>query len=113
MKTFQQKLFTSKRTRRLDRLGLGDKEHAFAIQDAVGKSETGTLPHSAENLHAWLKTLGERYGARPVALAIEASRGAVIHALLEYPCYDLSHQPDHQCSLPQCLHTFRSQGRFA
>jgi transposase len=66
-------------------LDWGDKEHAFAIQDAAGTSETGTLPHSAENLHAWLKALGERFGARPVALAIEASRGAVIHALLEYP----------------------------
>ena len=39
-------------------LDWGDKEHAFAIQDAAGASETGTLPHSAENLHAWLKTLG-------------------------------------------------------
>ena len=66
-------------------LDWGDKEHAFAIEDADGKCETGTLLHSAENLHVWLKTLGERYGARPVALAIEASRGAVIHALLEYP----------------------------
>jgi transposase len=66
-------------------LDWGDKEHAFAIQDAAGASETGTLSHSAENLHIWLKTLGERFGARPIALAIEASRGAVIHALLEYP----------------------------
>jgi transposase len=66
-------------------LDWGDKEHAFAIQDTAGKSEDGTLPHSAENLHNWLQKLGERYGARPVALAVEASRGAVIHALLEYP----------------------------
>jgi transposase len=66
-------------------LDWGDKEHAFAIQDAAGKSEAGTLPHSAENLHRWLQSLGERYAGRPVALAIEASRGAVIHALLEYP----------------------------
>jgi transposase len=66
-------------------LDWGDKEHAFAIQDAVGKSEAGTLAHSAENLHRWLQKLGERYGAGPVALAIEASRGALIHALLEYP----------------------------
>jgi transposase len=66
-------------------LDWGDKEHAFAIQDAAGKSETGTLPHSAENLHNWLQSLGERYGGHPVSLAIEASRGAVIHALLAYP----------------------------
>src|SRR5436305_1958201 len=85
MKTFQDN--SSLQTLPAAWIGLdwGDKEHAFAIQDGAGKSETGTLPHSAENLHAWLKTLGERYGARPVALAIEASRGAVIHALLEYP----------------------------
>lgn len=66
-------------------LDWGDKEHAFAIQDTAGKSEEGTLPHTAENLHNWLQGLGKRYGARPVALAIEASRGAVIHALLEHP----------------------------
>src|SRR5579872_2820380 len=66
-------------------LDWGDKEHACAIQDAVGKSEEGTLPHTAEALHHWLQNLGQRYGARPVALAIEASRGSVIYALLEYP----------------------------
>src|SRR5215469_6397355 len=53
-------------------LDWGDKEHAFAIQDTAGKSEEGTLTHSAENLHNWLQGLRERYGARPVALAIEA-----------------------------------------
>ena len=66
-------------------LDWGDKEHAFALHDSSGKSEAGTLTHSAENLHQWLKDLGERYGGRSVALAIEASRGALIHALLEYP----------------------------
>jgi transposase len=65
-------------------LDWGDKEHAFALHDSGGKSEDGTLTHSAENLHQWLKELGERYGGHTVALAIEASRGAVIHALLEY-----------------------------
>jgi transposase len=65
-------------------LDWGDKEHAFAIEEADGKSEAGTLPHSAETLHEWLENLGQRYGGRPVALAIEASRGAVIHALLQH-----------------------------
>ena len=66
-------------------LDWGDKEHAFALHDASGKSEAGTLAHSAENLHQWLNDLGQRYAGGTVALAIEASRGAVIHALLEYP----------------------------
>lgn len=68
-------------------LGLdwGDKEHAFALQDRTGKSEFGTLPSHPDQLHEWLSTLGQRYGGRTIALAIEASRGAVVHALLEYP----------------------------
>lgn len=65
-------------------LDWGDKSHAFALFDPSGRMEEGTLSHSAENLHAWLKALGQRYGGKTVALAIEASRGAVIHALLEY-----------------------------
>jgi len=63
----------------------GDKEHAFALLDQTGKQERAKLEHTAENLHCWLKEIGQRYGGRPVALAIEASRGAVIHALVHYP----------------------------
>jgi transposase len=66
-------------------LDWGDEKHAFALQDRSGNSETSVLEHSAENLHQWLGQIGTRYGSRPVALAIEASRGAVIHALLQYP----------------------------
>lgn len=66
-------------------LDWGDKTHAFAWFDPCGRMKEGTISHSAENLHAWLKALGQCYGGRTVALAIEASRGAVIHALLEYP----------------------------
>jgi transposase len=65
-------------------LDWGDKEHAFVLQDRSGYRERDKLQHSAENLHEWLRKIGERYGGRPVVLAIEASRGAVIHALLQY-----------------------------
>jgi transposase len=66
-------------------LDWGHQTHAFALQDPTGQREEGTLPHSAESLHHWLRALAERFGGRPVALAIEASRGAVIHALVQYP----------------------------
>ncbi len=66
-------------------LDWGDQQHAFALQDRNGTSESGTITHSAETLHPWLGQLAQRYGGRPVALAIEASRGAVVHALLQYP----------------------------
>jgi hypothetical protein len=65
-------------------LDWGNQQHAFALQDRSGHGERGLLVHSSENLHQWLQDIGRRYGGRPVALAIEASRGAVIHALLNY-----------------------------
>jgi transposase len=70
-------------------LDWGDKKHSFALQDRYGQSEEGTLDHSSENLHQWLKSLGQRTGQRPVRLAIETSRGAVIHALLQYPWLEI------------------------
>ena len=35
-------------------------------------------------LHGWVAQLRERFGGRPVGLAIEQRRGAVIHALMQY-----------------------------
>jgi transposase len=69
-------------------LGLdwGDAAHALALHDpASGQTESATLTHSAETLHAWLDQLQARFGGRPVALAIEGTRGALFPALLERP----------------------------
>ena len=66
-------------------LDWGHRTHAFALHQRGGQPEEGTLEHSAESLHAWLRTLEKRWGGRPVALGIETSRGAIIHALLQYP----------------------------
>lgn len=66
-------------------LDWGDRTHAFAWQDDQGQAQEGTLAHTAEALHQWLHQLAQRFGGRPVALALEASRGAVMAALLEYP----------------------------
>jgi transposase len=63
----------------------GHRTHAFVLQDRSGPPTEGTLPHSAESLHTWLRDLEKRFGGCPVALAIESSRGAVIHALVQYP----------------------------
>lgn len=69
-------------------LGLdwGDKEHAFCLFVSGGsKPETGKLAHSAETLHRWFKELEARFGGRPVALAVESNRGALLHVLAQYP----------------------------
>lgn len=67
-------------------LDWGDRSHALALFDpATTQTESDTLTHSAENLHQWLDQLEQRFGARPVALAIEGTRGAIFPVLLERP----------------------------
>lgn len=72
-------------------LGLdwGDQQHSYALQEPGGAVQTGTLEHSAENLHHWLKQLEQRFGGQPVRLALETSRGAVVTALLAYPWLEI------------------------
>jgi transposase len=60
-------------------------KHAFALQCAgATKRETGTLEQKPEIIGAWVSQLRERFGGRQVAVAVEQSRGALIHALLAY-----------------------------
>lgn len=62
----------------------GDKEHAFCLSTPDGGMEKGKLTHTPESLHAWFKKLGERLGGQPVALALEANRGALLNVLAQY-----------------------------
>jgi len=67
-------------------LDWGDSQHALAILDcSSGKTESSALEHSAENVHAWLKTLETRFGSKPVAIALETSKGPLIHMFLDVP----------------------------
>ena len=73
-------------------LGLdwGDKEHAFALRMTAADSiETGTIAATAEALHAWLDALEQRCGGRKIALAVEAGRNALLHALAEHPALEI------------------------
>lgn len=89
-------------------LDWGHRSHAFALQDASGHQEEGLVEHSAESLHHWLGQLAERFGSRPVALAIEATRGAVIHALVQYPW--LTIYPIHPATSARYRHAFTPSG---
>jgi len=70
-------------------LGLdwGDQEHAIALRSSGASSpvENTVLKHSPEILHAWLEKLGQRFNHQAVAVAVEASKGAIVAALLEHP----------------------------
>jgi len=62
-----------------------DEKHAFALQcSAAAKKETGTLEQKPELIGAWVAQLRERFGGRLIAVGVEQSRGALIHALLAY-----------------------------
>ena len=66
-------------------LDWGDQRPAVQIQAAAGgpvdQSELEQRPHV---LHGWVAQLRERFGGRPVGIAIEQRRGAVIHARMQY-----------------------------
>ncbi|HEV7402697.1 MAG TPA: transposase, partial [Chthoniobacteraceae bacterium] len=67
-------------------LDWGDQRHAIALwARATGQVETRELPHSAESVHAWLDQLKIRFGGERVGVAVEASKGAIVAALLEPP----------------------------
>ncbi len=61
----------------------GDRRHAFAIQDCSGQKWIGSLDHSPEHLHRWLKELGQKY--RSVFLAIEGTPAPVMAVMVQYP----------------------------
>lgn len=62
-----------------------DEKHAFTLQAAGQKQkESGTLEQKPELIGAWVASLRERFGGRAIAVAVEQSRGPLIHALLSY-----------------------------
>ncbi|HOY03585.1 MAG: IS110 family transposase [Opitutaceae bacterium] len=66
-------------------LDWGDTTHSFAWQKTDdAKRHGGSLPATPEALHEWLGQLREACGGRRVALAIEAGRNGLLHALFEH-----------------------------
>jgi transposase len=87
----------------------GDQSHAIAIASAGQTTATAvTLEHSAESLHRWLDQLEQQYEGRPIALAIEASKGAVVYALLERPWITI--YPIHPATSTRHRTMFRPSG---
>ena len=66
-------------------LDWGDQHHAVQLQAvAGGPVERLKLEQRPDVLHAWAAQLRQRFGGRPVGIAIEQCKGAVIHALMQY-----------------------------
>ena len=66
-------------------LDWGDRRHAVAVQPAAGGPvEHVELEQRPPILHGWVAELRRRFKGRPVAIAIEQRKGAVMHALMQY-----------------------------
>jgi len=66
-------------------LDWGSEKHSVAIKaNGSCEIERYVLKQTPEELHGWVIRLRDRFGGLPVAVAIEQTKGAVIHALLGY-----------------------------
>jgi transposase len=86
-----------------------DAKHAFSLQVAgQTKKETGTLEQKPEVIALWINQLRERFGGQPVAVAVEQSRGALIHALLSHDFIVI--YPLHPVMVARFREAFKSSG---
>jgi transposase len=64
-------------------LDWGSEEHAIAVKPAGSNEiERSILKQTPEDLHNWILKLRNKFDGRLIAIAIEQTKGAVIHALL-------------------------------
>ena len=70
---------------RLHRYRLGGSGTYLEITEAEsGACEQGKLEQTPEAIETWASQLATRFGGRPIAVALEQSRGAVVFALTKY-----------------------------
>lgn len=69
------------------RIGIdwADQKHDVSLQAAGSeKIERRQIAHTPEAITEWIAGLRQRFDGRPVGIAIETSRGPLVHALLEH-----------------------------
>jgi transposase len=62
-----------------------DKKHVWCLQAAgLQQRESGELEHTPQAVEAWVGQLCQRFSNRPIAVAVEQSRGALVFMLSKY-----------------------------
>jgi len=89
-------------------LDWGDQTHALALHPTQGPVESSTLVNSPEVLHTWLQGLAQRFAGQPVALAVETSRGPLIHVFSAYPWLEI--YPIHPATSARYRAAFKPSG---
>jgi len=66
-------------------LDWADQKHAWALQAlGQGRRQHGELENTPEAIEVWASELEQRFGGRPIAVALEQPRGAVVAVLSKY-----------------------------
>ena len=66
-------------------LDWADRKHVWALRAADSdRVERGELENTPEAVEAWAAGLAQRFGGRPVAVALEQARGALMFMLTKY-----------------------------
>lgn len=67
-----------------------DRKHAWSLQVAGStRRESGEVAHKPETVEAWIGQLCQRFGHRPIAVALEQVKGALVFMLSKYECLHL------------------------
>src|ERR1700682_4612007 len=86
-----------------------DQKHAWALQIPGHREvECGDLDHTPEAVEAWAAELSRRFGGRPIAVALEQSRGSLLFMLTKYAHLVLF--PVHPTTLSDYRKGFRPSG---
>jgi transposase len=66
-------------------LDWADQKHAWCLQAAGARQrENGEVEHTPETVEAWVGQLCRRFGNRPIAVAVEQVKGALVFMLSKY-----------------------------
>jgi transposase len=64
-------------------LDWADQKHVVTLHDTVSdKRDRFKLDHTPDSLQSWIQLLRNRFGGKPVAIAVEQTRGALIYGLM-------------------------------
>ena len=90
-------------------LDWADQRHVICLQvTGTAETESRQLEQKPDVLHDWVAQLRVRFEGRKVGIAIEQSRGAVIHALMMYDFLAL--YPINPKALARYREAFRASG---
>ena len=86
-----------------------DQKHAWTLEVKQSLDrESGNIDHTPESVEIWAAELGLRFAGRPIAVALEQSRGPLVFMLTKYE--HLVIFPIHPSTLANYRKSFRPSG---